>query len=44
MPAGANTVNWNLQDAAGKQVGNGLYLYELNTGSQAAQAKVSVLK
>ena len=44
MPAGANTVNWNLQDDAGKQVGNGLYLYELNTGSQAAQAKVSVLK
>jgi hypothetical protein len=44
MPAGANTVNWNLQDNAGKQVGNGLYLYELNAGSQVAQAKVSVLR
>jgi len=44
MPAGANTVNWNLQDNAGKQVGNGLYLYELNTGSQVAHAKVSVFK
>jgi hypothetical protein len=44
MPAGANTVNWNLQDNAGRQVGNGLYLYELNVGSQVAHAKVSVLK
>jgi hypothetical protein len=44
MAAGANTVNWNLQDNAGKQVGNGLYLYELNAGSQVAHAKVSVLK
>jgi hypothetical protein len=43
MPAGANTVNWNLQDNAGKQVGNGLYLYELNAGSQVSHAKVSVL-
>jgi hypothetical protein len=43
MPAGANTVNWNLQDNTGSPVSNGLYLYELNTGSQAAQAKVSVL-
>ena len=44
MSAGANTVNWNLRDDAGKQVGNGLYLYELTAGSQVAQAKVSVLK
>jgi hypothetical protein len=44
MPAGANTVSWNLQDDAGRSVGNGLYLYELNAGSQVAQAKVSVLK
>jgi hypothetical protein len=44
MPAGANTVNWNLQDNAGRQVGNGLYLYELAAGSQVAHAKVSVLK
>ena len=44
MPAGANTVNWNLQDDAGRPVGNGLYLYELNAGSQVAHAKVSVLK
>jgi hypothetical protein len=44
MPAGANTVNWDLRDYAGRPVSNGLYLYELNTGSQAAQAKVSVLK
>jgi hypothetical protein len=44
MPAGANTVNWNLQDNAGKQVGNGLYLYQLNAGSQVSHAKVSVLK
>jgi len=44
MPAGASTVNWNLQDNAGRTVGNGLYLYELNTGSQVAHAKVSVLK
>jgi flagellar hook assembly protein FlgD len=44
MPAGANTVNWNLRDDAGRAVGNGLYLYELNTGSQVAHAKVSVLK
>jgi hypothetical protein len=44
MPAGANTVNWNLQDDAGRPVGNGLYLYGLNTGSQVARAKISVLK
>jgi len=44
MPAGANSVSWNLRDNAGSQVGNGLYLYELNTGSQVAHAKVSVLK
>jgi len=44
MPAGANTVNWNLRDNAGKQVGNGLYLYELSAGSQVAHAKVSVVK
>jgi hypothetical protein len=44
MPAGANTVNWNLQDNVGRPVGNGLYLYELNAGSQVAHAKVSVLK
>ena len=44
MPAGVNTVNWNLQDNAGRPVGNGLYLYKLNAGSQAAHAKVSVLK
>jgi hypothetical protein len=44
MPSGANSVNWNLQDNAGKRVGNGLYLYELNAGSQVAHAKVSVLK
>ena len=44
MPAGANAVNWNLQDDAGRPVGNGLYLYELNAGSQVAQVKVSVLK
>jgi len=43
MPAGANTVNWDLRDNAGRQVGNGLYLYELNAGSQVARAKVSVL-
>jgi hypothetical protein len=44
MAAGANTVNWNLQDNAGRTVGNGLYLYELASGSQVAHAKVSVLK
>jgi hypothetical protein len=44
MPAGANTVNWNLQDNAGRSVGNGLYLYELASGSQVAHAKVSVVK
>ncbi len=44
MPAGANTVNWDLLDNAGRSVGNGLYLYELSTGSQVAQAKVSVFK
>ncbi|MCX6843126.1 MAG: hypothetical protein NTX53_12680 [candidate division WOR-3 bacterium] len=44
MPEGANTVNWNLRDNAGKQVGNGLYLYELAAGSQVAHAKVSVVK
>jgi hypothetical protein len=43
MPAGSNTVNWNLQDNTGRQVGNGLYLYELNSGSQVVHAKVSVL-
>jgi len=44
MPAGANAVNWNLQDNAGRPVGNGLYLYELAAGSQVAHAKVSVLQ
>ena len=44
MSAGANTVNWDLRDNAGRTVGNGLYLYELNSGSQVAQAEVSVLK
>jgi hypothetical protein len=44
MAAGANTVNWNLRDDAGRRVGNGLYLYELAAGSQVAHAKVSVLK
>ena len=44
MPAGANTVRWNLQDNAGRPVGNGLYLYELKAGSQVAHRKVSVLK
>ncbi len=44
LPAGANTVSWDLTDNAGRQVGNGLYLYELNAGSQVAHAKVSVLK
>jgi flagellar hook assembly protein FlgD len=43
MPAGANTVNWDLHDDAGRSVGNGLYLFELSTGSQVAQAKVSVI-
>jgi hypothetical protein len=44
MSAGVNTVNWNLRDDASRPVGNGLYLYELKTGSQVAHAKVSVLK
>lgn len=44
MPAGASTVNWDLRDNADRQVGNGLYLYELTNGSQLAQAKVSVLR
>ena len=45
MPAGANTVNWNLQDNAGRPVGNGLYLYELTSGSQVApKPEVSVQK
>lgn len=44
MPAGVNTVNWNLQDNAGRPVGNGLYLYQLTAGSQVAHRKVSVLK
>lgn len=44
MPAGANTVNWDLRDDAGRTVGNGLYLYELSNGSQLAQAEVSVLR
>ena len=44
MPAGTNTVNWDLQDNAGRTVGNGLYLYRLDTGSQVAHAKVSALK
>ena len=43
MPAGANTVNWNLRDDAGKRVGNGLYVYELSAGGQVAHVKVSVL-
>ncbi len=44
MPVGVNTVKWNLQDNAGRPVGNGLYLYELTAGSQVAHRKVSVLK
>ena len=43
MSAGTNMVNWDLHDDAGRSVGNGLYLYELSTGSQVAQAKVSVI-
>ena len=44
MPGGVNTVSWNLRDDAGREVGNGLYLYELVSGSQTAHTKVSVLK
>lgn len=44
MPEGVNTVNWNLHDNAGRPVGNGLYLFELVSGSQTAHTKVSVLK
>ncbi len=44
MPAGASTVKWNLQDNAGRPVGNGLYLFELKAGSQVAYQKVLVLK
>jgi len=44
MPEGVNTVSWDLRDDAGRAVGNGLYLYELVSGSQTAHAKVSVLK
>jgi hypothetical protein len=42
-PSGANTVNWDLQDNAGRSVGAGMYLYELNAGSQVVHTKVSVL-
>lgn len=44
MPAGANTVIWNLQDNAGTPVGNGVYLYALAAASQVAHAKISVLE
>jgi hypothetical protein len=44
MPAGSNTVNWNLLDNAGKPVANGLYVYELAAGSSVAHVKVSVMK
>jgi len=44
LPSGTNEVSWNLRDDAGRQVGSGLYLYELVSGSQVAHAKVSVLK
>jgi len=43
MPAGANTVNWDLCDESGRRVGNGLYVYALTRGSQVARVKVSVV-
>ena len=44
MPAGMNHIQWNLQDDAGRAVSNGLYIYELTSGSASARAKVSVLR
>jgi hypothetical protein len=44
VPAGSNTVNWNLRDNSGRTVSNGLYVYELSVGSSVAHAKVSVVQ
>ncbi|MBM3323192.1 hypothetical protein FJY69_06925 [candidate division WOR-3 bacterium] len=44
MPAGANTVAWNLTDDSGRPVANGLYLYELSHGALSSRVTVSVLR
>jgi len=44
LPAGMNSVRWDLKDDAGRAVSNGLYVYELTNGSASARAKVSVLR
>jgi hypothetical protein len=44
LAAGFNTLNWNLADNGGRPVANGLYVYELVSGSTVALTKVSVLR
>jgi hypothetical protein len=44
LAAGSNTLNWNLADNGGRPVANGLYVYELVSGSTVALTKVSVLR
>jgi len=44
LAAGSNTLNWDLADNGGRPVSNGLYVYELVSGSTVARTKVSVLR
>lgn len=44
VPAGQGAVEWDLTDRRGECVPNGLYFYELSTGSTSVRMKVSVLR
>ncbi len=44
LSAGVHNFNWDLKDDAGYSVANGIYLYELTTGSVSARTKISVLR
>ncbi len=44
LTPGNHTVSWNLTDAAGRTVPNGLYFYEITAGRTAARIKASVLR
>ncbi len=44
MPAGANTVQWDLADDSGQPVASGLYIYELTRGAVTSRVTTSVLR